>query len=81
MLTKKSSTRPMNSSTASSQTGQLKVNSPTGMSSRMTANSTACQMKQPNPGPWLGSRSSLKRTVMHHSGRSGSMAPGWSHIR
>ena len=49
----------MNRSVASSQTGQLKVNRPTGMSSRMPANRIACQMKQPNPGPSFGSRSSL----------------------
>ena len=49
----------MKSNVASTQTGQLKVNRPTGMRSRMTANRTAWVMKHPNPGPSFGSRSSL----------------------
>ena len=49
----------MNRSAASSQTGQLNVKRPTGISSRIAANRIACQMKQPNPGPSFGSRSSL----------------------
>ena len=59
MLTKKSRTRSMKSSVASTQTGQLKVKRPTGMRNRMTANRIACVTKHPKPGPSFGSSSSL----------------------
>jgi hypothetical protein len=59
MLTKKSSVIATKRSTASSHTGQLNVNRPMGMRNRMTANRIAWVTKHPNPGPSLGSRSSL----------------------
>ena len=59
----------MKSSRPSSQTGQLKVKTPTGMSSRMPANSDARTANSVKLGPSLGSSSSLVRIDM-------SLAPG-----
>ena len=61
---KKSRKIAITRSTVRSQTGQPRLKTPIGMSSRMTANRIAWTVKQPRPGPSFGSSSSFMRMAM-----------------